>query len=250
MKIITLFLSLMTFVLLSSGCASIASGWKSLISGGEDTSKITTVSSTPTYSKQSNMVPGAYRDYKRTTRKTMSDAAQLDAKTGSLWVMEGQGAYLFSQNIVRLIGDPISVRIEGDSKDQLNQKAVVISDLLAQLEARRKNALMKQENQLADAKAQKTTDAPAAPQNDANRGPASEKDKLGVKIVPTRVVERLVDGNYRVRGAQSFMIGSREYKVIVSGVVRAEDFNEQGIDSNQLLDSNFDIVSSRGSEVR
>lgn len=46
------------------------------------------------------------------------------------------------------------------------------------------------------------------------------------------------------------MIGSREYKVIVSGIVRAEDFNEQGINATQLLDPNFDVVSARGAELR
>jgi flagellar L-ring protein FlgH len=90
----------------------------------------------------------------------------------------------------------------------------------------------------------------AKPQPEADRAPASETANLKVNEVPTRVVERLVDGNYRVRGAQPFMIGSREYKVIVSGVIRSEDFNENGISSTQLLDSSFDIVSSRGSEVK
>jgi flagellar L-ring protein precursor FlgH len=68
-------------------------------------------------------------------------------------------------------------------------------------------------------------------------------------MVPTRVVERMVDGNYRVRGMQSFMIGQREYKVIVAGIVRAEDFNEEGINASQLLDSSFDIVSAKGAEM-
>ena len=80
---------------------------------------------------------------------------------------------------------------------------------------------------------------------------ATEEAKdFSVKTVPTRVVERMVDGNYRVRGTQPFMIGTREYKVIVSGIVRAEDFNEEGISASQLLDANFDIVSSKSTETR
>jgi len=44
------------------------------------------------------------------------------------------------------------------------------------------------------------------------------KDKpaeFNVKTVPTRIIERTVEGNYRVKGSQPFMIGSREFKVIV-----------------------------------
>ena len=66
-----------------------------------------------------------------------------------------------------------------------------------------------------------------------------------MQAVPTRIVEQLKDGSYRVKGMQPFMIGKREYKVIVTGVVRPEDFDDAGIDSSKLLDSQFDIVSSR-----
>jgi flagellar L-ring protein precursor FlgH len=41
------------------------------------------------------------------------------------------------------------------------------------------------------------------------------------------------------------MIGKREYKVIVTGIVRQEDFDDSGIDASKLLDPQFDIVSSR-----
>ena len=69
-----------------------------------------------------------------------------------------------------------------------------------------------------------------------------------VKSVPTRIVERLVDGNYRVKGSQPFMIGKREYKVIVTGIVRAGDFSDGGISAGKLIDSKFDIVSQRRRE--
>jgi flagellar L-ring protein precursor FlgH len=83
-----------------------------------------------------------------------------------------------------------------------------------------------------------------------NRAPAAQEADFAVKSVPTRVIERLVDGNYRVRGTQPFMIGGREYRVSVTGIVRAEDFNDEGISSTQLLDPKFDIVSARGAETR
>ncbi|NJL26084.1 MAG: flagellar basal body L-ring protein FlgH [Calothrix sp. SM1_5_4] len=73
-------------------------------------------------------------------------------------------------------------------------------------------------------------------------------EDFNVKNVPTRIVERTLEGNYRVKGSQPFMIGNREYKVIVTGVVRAEDFNDEGIPASKLLDPKFDIVSARRKE--
>jgi flagellar L-ring protein FlgH len=251
------------------GCASFGQQWKKLVSG--DSSDSTPKAQTPankgtTYSQQNNSLPSTYRQYKRTTRADLENEAHLEGKAGSLWVMEGQGAYLFSQNIVRMVGDPIAVKLEGDPQEQLSAKSKVISKLLAQLEDRRRRALGRGpagEEAKGDDKTQgadkpaadKTAKTPApgaggaATPNGQPPGGDDIKD-FNVKLVPTRVVERLVDGNYRVRGTQPFMIGQREYKVIVAGIVRAEDFNEEGINSSQLLDSSFDIVSSKGADVR
>lgn len=165
--------------------------------------------------------------------------------------MEGQGAYLFSQNVVRMIGDPVAVRIEGDSKDQLQTKANVIRSLLDQLDARAKaQALARQrrpagqppaEGESADAE----KDNANKPKTKTAEKSATPPENFNIKNVTTRVIERTVDGNYRVKGSQPFMIGTREYKVIVTGIVRAEDFNEDGISSKDLLDPNFDIVGVR-----
>src|SRR5262249_23314272 len=73
--------------------------------------------------------------------------------------------------------------------------------------------------------------------------------ELSVKIVPTRIVERTLEGNYRIKGYQPFMIGTREFNIIVTGIVRAEDFNEEGISATKLLDPKFDIVSARKAEA-
>lgn len=259
-----IFLSFFTLTLVLSGCTSLGKQWKALVSGGETSAPVTRKPAmSSTYSQQNNLMPSTYRQYKRTTRKDIEDRAHLESKAGSLWVTEGQGSYLFAQNTVRMIGDSIAVRIEGDPQEQLSSKAGVISKLLAQLEERRRRAQMRApagENKAeankeasgaaaaADATAQKNPEtAGAAPGTSA---PAEEKKDFNVKMVPTRVVERLVDGNYRVRGTQPFLIGSREYKVIVSGVVKAEDFNDDGISAAQLLDSSFDIVSSKNTETK
>jgi flagellar L-ring protein precursor FlgH len=243
--------------------------WKEFI-GGKSAAK-TQASAKPvgaTYSDTNNLMPSQYRQYKRTKRKDIEDNAHLESKSGSLWVMEGQGAYLFSQNVVRMIGDPLAVRIEGEPQEQLTSKSKVISKLITQIEERRRRAAGR--GPASDDKKEETPTG-TAPQNKAAKGAAAaatptantanaatapagsgaeEAKDFGVKTVPTRVVERMVDGNYRVRGTQPFMIGTREYKVIVSGIVRAEDFNEEGISAAQLLDANFDIVSSKSTETR
>jgi flagellar L-ring protein precursor FlgH len=256
MRYILAIVILLTMQFGLSGCASIASGWKSLISGSSQPTNAVAQNSQTSFNKQQNLLPPTHREYKRTTRKTLEAAAQVDPRSGSLWVMEGQGSYLFSQNVVRMVGDSISVRVEGDPLEQLKQKATVISDLLKQFEDRkmRGQMLANEKNKSGSGKDADGADpkekSGLAAQGEQGRTPASDKSNFSVKSVPTRVVERLVDGNYRVRGAQPFMIGNREYRVIVSGVVRAEDFNDGGISADQLLDSNFDIVTSRSSEVR
>ena len=251
-------LSLATVLLMTTGCSSLGKKWKELISGGSAPQAKATSQRAPSstsYSQQKSLVPTTYRKYKRVTHKDLTDQSRLDSGAGSLWVMEGQGAYLFSQNIVRMIGDPIAIRMEGEPKEQLTRKAEVVSNLLKQLEERRKLARLRAKGQSPKKKTDAPTQNPQAANPDlaaaANRTPASkDTGPFSVKSVPTRIVERMVDGNYRIRGMQPFMIGSREYKVIVSGIVRSEDFNEQGISATQLLDPKFDIVSSKSSEIR
>lgn len=246
-----------------SGCASVGKKWRDFIRGDSAPQTQASGPRQVTFSDQDQMTPPTHRQYRRVTRRDLEDRAQLDARSGSLWVMEGQGSYLFAENVVRMIGDPIGVRLEGEPREQLVAKAEVIQSLMSQLEARRKRALARArgegrqrapEQQPAEAEVAEGDEAtpdPGPAQPDlATRGPAGESEALTVKTVPTRVVERMVDGNYRIRGSQPFMIGGREYRVIVSGIVRAEDFNEDGIGASRLLDPSFDIVSARGAEMR
>src|SRR5271170_7228344 len=99
-----------------SGCADLAKKWKDMISDKPDNQTKQQKPTGTTYSQQNNYLPGSYRKYKRTKRADLEDQSHLESKSGSLWVMEGQGAYLFSQNIVRMIGDPLAVKLEGDSQ--------------------------------------------------------------------------------------------------------------------------------------
>ena len=142
--------------------------------------------------------------------------------------------------------------LNGAAKDQLTTKVKVIKRLLKRIEREKANGFLtakrkRRSKKTAEKPATKAPDAAGA--KTANRAPASKdaSGDLNVKTVPTRIVEKLPDGNYRVKGNQAFMIGQKEYKVIVTGVIRAEDFNEDGIDSGKVLDPRYDIVSNRRS---
>lgn len=249
---------LLIFSLTQTGCASFNRKLKSFLGGGSAPaeSPVAKNSSLTKFSDSSDISPRVRRQYKRTTKETLAEESALEAKSGSLWVMEGQGAYLFSQNIVRLVGDPIAVQLEGDPKDQLTSKVTVIKKLLAKIEEKQKARLRQPTGSAEDKdakkkaekdKGEKTQDSAASGQQKENIGEPGAAD-FNVKTVPTRIVERTSEGNYRVKGSQPFMVGSREYKVIVTGIVRAEDFNDEGINATKLLDPKFDIVSARRKE--
>lgn len=233
------------------GCANFGQKMKAFLRGEElqDSNTQATLPMPKRFSNDPSFNSGTKRHYKRTTRASLEGESLLGDDVGSLWVMEGQGAYLFSQNIVRMIGDPLGVKIEGESKEQLESKVKIISDLLNRLAERRKM----EERRLAAAQTEGAK--PADEEKNKKEEPTkTEKEKedlasvFPVKTVPTRIIERLVDGNYRVKGSQPFMIGKREYSVIVTGIVRAEDFAEDGVSSSQLLDPKFDIVSKKRRE--
>lgn len=240
------FLALVFVLATQTGCASFGKKLKAFLNGKSPAPEQTQVKPDTglKYSENDNFINSPRREYRRVTKKSFEEQAQLGDKAGSLWTMEGQGAYLFSQNIVRMIGDPIGIKVEGEAKEQLETKVEVIRNLLAKLEERQKARLRQpaseEEGDEQAAQAPKTATPPPAP-------PAqqAEAPEFGVKTVPTRIVERMIDGNYRVKGSQPFMIGPREYKVIVTGIVRAEDFNEEGLGASKLLDPKFDIVSVR-----
>ncbi len=250
-----------------AGCSSIRKQARSLVGADTETRPQPTA---PRYSDNQNMRYTADRKYRRMTKSRMEEEADLNPQAGSLWVMEGQGSYLFAQNQVRQLGDLLPVAVEGNPRQQLQSKVRVISKLLERLEAPSRGlasarggtpasgsnpqsvpqGAAKEGAPPADPNAPASADpnaAAAAPGAVAQKEGMPSKDDLiaSIQTVPTRVVEQLKDGSYRVKGIQPFMIGKREYKVIVTGIVRPEDFDERGIDSSKLLDSQFDIVSSR-----
>lgn len=238
-----------------SGCSSFGRKLKAFL-GGKSTPEMAAPARATgvKYSDDSNIHAPVHRQYRRVTKRSLEDESALQAQAGSLWVMEGQGAYLFSQNIVRLIGDPLAVTLEGEPREQIQNKVDVIRSLMAKFEERQKLRQLAaiQAAQASKKKSEKASEGDGSGENKANEAAgkaANSGENLPVKTVPTRVVERTVDGNYRVKGSQPFMLGSREYKVIVTGIVRAEDFNDAGVPATKLMDAKFDVVSARRRET-
>ncbi|MFN7728625.1 MAG: flagellar basal body L-ring protein FlgH [Bdellovibrio sp.] len=236
-------LGLMVFLtlaaVLSVGCASIFQDAKEsmgLIPTTAEGENITKFSENPSVLNVAN------RNYKRMTRQRMEEEAEIHSQAGSMWVNDGQAGYLFAQNKSRREGDLLNVKIEGAAQKQIETKVAVIKKLLKQLEEEELKS-QKAGQQLADGGAGEAKRAPAAAAK-----PEEKDEPLSLEAIPTRIVERTPDGNYRVKGQQPFMIGKREYKVIVTGLVRPEDFNDEGIASGKLLDPQYDVVSIRKKE--
>jgi len=216
-----------------AGCASFGQTLKSLLGGGSRTP-----ASTATPSKMGKIKK---KNYRKVTRKTLEEESELGEGSGSLWISRGQGAYLFHQNTKRLIGDIINIEIDGQPKKQIETKVKVIEKLIGRLKARQKAMRMAQRKKKRRKSRRKVASAPKTkPKTDTADGKSFD-----VKLVPTRIVGILKDGSYRIHGDQSFMIGRREYKVVVSGIVRQEDFDDQGIAAETLLDPKFDIVTAK-----
>ena len=248
---------LVTFL---SGCATVK-GWFGMGEKKKEEKQVLMINGEPAnkFSENSAMPAAAARNYKRMTRQQMEEDSAVNAQAGSMWVMEGQGAYLFAQNKTRREGDLLNVKVEGSGLQQIDTKVAVIKKLLKQLEDEERKAKELLLQQQEEKKNLLAAEDKSNTQNPAQRAPAAvpppvvvkEEKEEPVKIdsVPTRIVERQPDGNYRIKGQQPFMIGKREYKVIVTGVIRPEDFNDEGVGSNKILDPQYDVVSLRRKEL-
>lgn len=227
-------LSVAFLALFLSGCASFGVAMKEWLGG----KPVEAESPVVAFSEKPNHGDGVHRDYRRMTADRMREESQLGAQSGSLWTMEGQGAYLFAQNKSRLIGDILNVNIDGYPAEQIQAKTKVIKDLLDQLRKQDQARTLASTQEGAEPAEQ--TAAAAQPAQEA-----PEQETGPVQLVTTRITEILKDGSYRVEGSKPFLIGSREYTLLVKGIVRAEDFNERGMSAENLLDPNFDIVAAR-----
>ena len=235
----------LSFIALLSGCATMQDLYSSL-NEEEQPTMIETQPGTPAprYSETPQVGIPTDRQYRRMTKNRMEEESELGSQAGSMWVMEGQGAYLFAQNKSRREGDILKVNMDGAAMKQVETKVGVIKQLIKELEAQ-----LAAENAARAPAAAPAEGAAAGEQAKAPEPPKVEKEEPTnldeVKVVPARIVERLPDGNYRVKGAQPFMIGKKEYKVIVTGIIRPEDYNDEGVSSQKLLDPQYDVVSIR-----
>jgi len=224
---------------------------------------------------------------KRTTRKSLEEQSMLGEDSGSLWVGRGQASYLFTNNNFRIIGDVVNVKIEGYPKEQIQTKANVISKLLAEiLHDQRQEINLKQDElrkqinpdpkleevqphflQRGLASIEGKTDPNAKledpeilmKRNDAQLEKIGKEEQeikdmqkareFPIKSIIARIVEVERDGNYKIRGETPFLIGKREYKLLVVGTVRREEYQEKGISAEILVDPTFDIISEKKAEA-
>jgi flagellar L-ring protein precursor FlgH len=196
-------------------------------------------SKVPRYSSQDRLPAVEQREYIRMTRERLERENDVGSQAGSMWVMDGQGSYLFVQNKVRKEGDLVNIKLEGPALKQVEMKVSIIKKLLEQIE--QENKKWRENNR------QKSNSTPI---EDLSRNLASEEAKkeeslLEIQLIPARIVEKLPDGNYRVAGQQVFMLGSRDFKVSVTGLIRAEDYLDEGVSSNKLIEPNIDVLSVR-----
>lgn len=93
---------------------------------------------------------------------------------------------------------------------------------------------------------------PKAKKTEVAAAPAAKKeekvDLKDIEFIPSRIVEKTPEGLYKVSGQQMMTIKKRPYKVIATGIVRPEDFDDQGISSSKMLDPQYDIIHIKNTE--
>lgn len=245
-------LLLILLVLMTSGCATL----KDFL--GEDVSQsVPFLSPEPALKYSDTPQAGVTedREYRKMTRARMEEESDLGSQAGSLWVMEGQTSYLFAQNKSRQEGDLLKVKLEGSGLKQIETKAQNVRALLKEIEEERKRrenpdpvetpVMSKAPDGGATAAGGRApTATAAAPKPPVVEKPKEEKiDLSDVEIIPSKIVEKLADGSYRVKGQQTLMIDKKEYRVILSGLLKPEDANDQGVSSAALIDPQYDLVS-------
>jgi len=193
---------------------------------------------TSRYSSQDRLPSVQQREYVRMTRERLERENEIGAQAGSMWVMDGQGSYLFVQNKVRKEGDLLNIKLEGPTLRQVEMKVSVIRKLLDQIDEENRKFREGPRRKGGLAGADESSRNPAATEK-------KDQDKLDVESIPSRIVEILPDGSYRVTGQQGFILGQKDFKVLVTGLIRAEDFSDEGVSSNKLIEPDLDVLSVR-----
>lgn len=80
---------------------------------------------------------------------------------------------------------------------------------------------------------------------------ASKQEKPDLKdieFIPSRIVEKTASGLYKISGQQMMTIKKRPYKVIATGLVRPEDFDEVNIGSDKIFEPQYDVIHIKKTE--
>lgn len=78
-----------------------------------------------------------------------------------------------------------------------------------------------------------------------------EKVKPDVKeaeLIPSKIIEKMPDGLYRISGQQFLTIKNRPYKVITTGLVRPDDFSDDVISSTKIYEPQIDVIHIKKTE--
>jgi flagellar L-ring protein FlgH len=250
-----------------TGCSSFGKKMKSFLNGGEEPAPTQQKRAGLKFSDAPNVNPKVgEKQYRRVTKEIFEKEGVLEENSGSLWVMEGQGSYLFSQNLMRISGDVLNISLDGVPQSSLSKKVEIIKTLLER--SRKVPRYPAASADLAQANPQAAQNAPPpadgqqqqqgqpgqanpqvaavqAAQNADEKADADDEKKaqFDVSSIPSRIVEKTQDGSYRIKGSQSFMIGRKEYRVIATGVVRPADIKNDTIAASQMVDSKFDVIA-------
>lgn len=73
-------------------------------------------------------------------------------------------------------------------------------------------------------------------------------DLKDVEFIPSRIIEKTAEGMYKISGQQMMTIQKRPYKVIATGLVRPEDFDDQSINSGKIFEPQYDIIHIKKTE--
>jgi flagellar L-ring protein precursor FlgH len=241
----------------AAGCASFGQKMKSWMGGGDSSASKSPQPAVSSFQNSPAVMVGQERKYKRVTKDNFSDDQAVEENAGSLWRKEGQGSYLFAQNNLRIIGDIVSVQVEGKAAENLTAKLTTIKMALAKLEPPivRKVASVPspgvpRPDKDAKVDANQAGNQPAPETAQEEKTEEKTREQIGkFDDVPCRIIEKNADGSYRIKGQSPVYVGRREYRLIVTGIVRPEELAMDAIGSGKLIDSKFDLVATN-KEVR
>ena len=134
-------LFLVFICLINSGCA--------LLGLENDPVPVEVADSLIKFSDQQTVLNTSNRQYKKMTRQKLEEESELHPQAGSMWVMEGQGAYLFAQNKTRKEGDLLNVKLDGSALKQVDTKVTVIRRITSLKTRRRKSRRQNRETEAA-----------------------------------------------------------------------------------------------------